>query len=335
MQKGKTNMGAEDLCGKRFGKLTVLRKTEQKRKGSFLWLCECECGNTILLERYKIERGLVQSCGCARKGKNAKDLKGMRIGHLQVVRRLDEKKGSCYLWECVCDCGSTIKVATNDLTKKNPVQSCGCVRQGKDIEGQRFGRLTALYPTAKRLGGSIVWMCRCDCGNVTEVSYNDLRSGNTKSCGCMVHEKGGLPLAYVDDTCVESLKSKTLYKNNTSGCTGVLWQKGRWVAQISFRKCRYYLGSYERLEDAVFVRKKAEHLLHDRFVEQYERWEQNDEGWKREHPLKIVVKGTNIDDFELEVVEQYRGNDEEKGKGKSGRYAVFGTAGERKRPGQT
>lgn len=101
MQKGKANMGAEDLCGKRFGKLTVLRKTEQKRKGSFLWLCECECGNTILLERYKIERGLVQSCGCARKGKNTKDLKGMRIGHLQVVRRLDEKKGSCYLWECV------------------------------------------------------------------------------------------------------------------------------------------------------------------------------------------------------------------------------------------
>lgn len=219
--------------------------------------------------------------------------------------------------------------------EKNPVQSCGCVRQEKDIEGQRFGRLTALYPTAKRLGGSIVWMCRCDCGNVTEVSYNDLRSGNTKSCGCMVHEKGGLPLAYVDDTCVESLKSKTLYKNNTSGCTGVLWQKGRWVAQISFRKCRYYLGSYERLEDAVFVRRQAERLLHDSFVEQYEKWEQNDEGWKREYPLKIVVKGTNIDDFELEVVEQYRGNDEEKGKGKSDRYAVFGTAGERKRPGQT
>ena len=142
MQKGKTNMGAEDLCGKRFGKLTVLRKTEQKRKGSFLWLCECECGNTILLERYKIERGLVQSCGFARKGKNTKDLKGMRIGHLQVVRRLDEKKGSCYLWECVCDCGSTIKVATNDLTKKIRCRAAAvCVREkiSKDrgSEGRR------------------------------------------------------------------------------------------------------------------------------------------------------------------------------------------------------
>lgn len=330
-------MSTKDLSGKRFGKLTVLRKTEQKRKGSFLWLCRCDCGNTILLERYKIERELAQSCGCARKGKNTKDLTGKRIGHLTVLKRLEEKKGSCYLWLCQCDCGNTIKVTTSNLTKNNPVSSCGCVRpkRMKDITGQRFGKLTALYPTEKRRAGSVMWICECDCKNMAEVSYNDLKSGNTQSCGCMVHEKSGPSLVYVDNTCVENLKNKQPYKNNTSGYRGVVCQKGKWIAQISFKKHRYYLGAYEKLEDAVFVRKKAEKLLHDKFVERYEQWNKKDEEWKKEHPLKIVVKGTNIDDFELIVVEQNKGNENQKREREPGRYAIFGCAGERKRSGRT
>lgn len=52
-----------------------------------------------------------------------------------------------------------------------------------DITGMRFGRLTAL----KYLGNS-KWQCKCDCGNITTVPYNALKSGNTKSCGCLNNE---------------------------------------------------------------------------------------------------------------------------------------------------
>ena len=40
--------------------------------------------------------------------------------------------------------------------------------QIKNITGQRFGKLTALYPTEKRQGTNVVWMFQCDCGNLVE-----------------------------------------------------------------------------------------------------------------------------------------------------------------------
>lgn len=52
--------------------------------------------------------------------------------------------------------------------------------KGKDLTGQKFGRLTALYPTDKREGkGYIVWVMKCDCGNIEERSLHSLnaRSG--------------------------------------------------------------------------------------------------------------------------------------------------------------
>ena len=57
-----------------------------------------------------------------------------------------------------------------------------------DLTGQRFGRLTAIIPTEKRRGRCVIWLCRCDCGNLTEVSLDDLRREHTKSCGCLHRE---------------------------------------------------------------------------------------------------------------------------------------------------
>lgn len=59
-----------------------------------------------------------------------------------------------------------------------------------DITGQRFGRLTALKPTENRNSkGSIIWLCRCDCGTIKEICITDLRNKGTKSCGCLRREK--------------------------------------------------------------------------------------------------------------------------------------------------
>ncbi len=59
----------------------------------------------------------------------------------------------------------------------------------KDITGQRFGRLVALNPTEERRDRKIVWRCLCDCGNICYLTGKSLRSGNTKSCGCLQKEK--------------------------------------------------------------------------------------------------------------------------------------------------
>lgn len=58
----------------------------------------------------------------------------------------------------------------------------------KNLIGQRFGRLLVTNEAAKRRtkGGTSVrmWICKCDCGNITILSTGNLTSGNTKSCGC-------------------------------------------------------------------------------------------------------------------------------------------------------
>lgn len=54
-----------------------------------------------------------------------------------------------------------------------------------DLTGQRFGKLVVLEKTNKRdAGGSVMWLCRCDCGNKKAISSNSLRRGLSKSCGC-------------------------------------------------------------------------------------------------------------------------------------------------------
>lgn len=58
-----------------------------------------------------------------------------------------------------------------------------------DLQNQRFGNLIVLTKTSERdARGSILWECRCDCGNITTVSSNKLRTGHTKSCGCLRKE---------------------------------------------------------------------------------------------------------------------------------------------------
>lgn len=54
----------------------------------------------------------------------------------------------------------------------------------KDISEQRFGKLIAVRPTEERRDRSVVWECRCDCGNAHKVSIKYLRNGASTSCGC-------------------------------------------------------------------------------------------------------------------------------------------------------
>jgi hypothetical protein len=56
-----------------------------------------------------------------------------------------------------------------------------------DISGQRFSRLTAIEPTG--VGAAMRWVCRCDCGATKNITSNDLRSGHTRSCGCLAREE--------------------------------------------------------------------------------------------------------------------------------------------------
>jgi len=53
------------------------------------------------------------------------------------------------------------------------------------LAGQRFGRLVALRTCGRRKDGRMRWLCICDCGRQCEVGGDCLKSGHTRSCGCL------------------------------------------------------------------------------------------------------------------------------------------------------
>lgn len=63
-------------------------------------------------------------------------------------------------------------------------------RSAAIVTGQRFGRLVAVVRVENGTGGKVRWRCRCDCGAEVEVFSSGLRSGRTRSCGCLRRELG-------------------------------------------------------------------------------------------------------------------------------------------------
>ena len=71
-----------------------------------------------------------------------------------------------------------------------------------DLIGQKFERLTVIENVGSKPNGSVLWKCRCDCGNEIITETRLLRSGNTKSCGCLK---------------IDKLRERTIKRNTTHG----------------------------------------------------------------------------------------------------------------------
>lgn len=55
-----------------------------------------------------------------------------------------------------------------------------------DIAGKKFGKLTAVSRAENRPNSrAAFWLCKCDCGNESVVLGALLRTGRTRSCGCL------------------------------------------------------------------------------------------------------------------------------------------------------
>ena len=123
---------AVDLSGKRFGRLTVLSREKNNNYGKTCWLCNCDCGNLVVVTANKLLGGNTRSCGCLVKdtAKNmADDLTKKKFGRLTALYATNKrsKSGSIY-WHCVCDCGNEIDVVQSSLVHGSTI-SCGCYLQ--------------------------------------------------------------------------------------------------------------------------------------------------------------------------------------------------------------
>lgn len=104
----------KDITGQKFGRLTAIRKVDNQ-----LWEFKCDCGNTIISDRYAVTSGKTRTCGCRRKDPK-RNLIGKCFGRLFVRSYCGDG-----LWECVCDCGNVVKRSAGSL-RLNKECSCGC-----------------------------------------------------------------------------------------------------------------------------------------------------------------------------------------------------------------
>jgi hypothetical protein len=57
-----------------------------------------------------------------------------------------------------------------------------------DLTGDQYSRLTVISQAGQMDSGHRRWLCRCSCGSEVTVAGTELRSGDTKSCGCLRRE---------------------------------------------------------------------------------------------------------------------------------------------------
>lgn len=155
------------------------------------------------------------------------DLVGLKFGKLTVkskVQNLNSKKKRV-CWGCVCDCGNTVVRPTEKIIKamKDGVDSsCGCGRRdlvikrcGRNIDGQRFGRLVVLETIWKSsVYDKPMVRCKCDCGAEVVLAKNDVQSLHTQSCGCLQKDRTSVArlrdwTGFISDSGVELLHETT------------------------------------------------------------------------------------------------------------------------------
>ena len=115
---------------------------------------------------------------------------GVPDSRITVLEQDKTNKTKITKWICQCECG---KIFSADGTKIRSgwTKSCGCLqkeitskRTRADLTGRQFGQLTVLECLGTK-GHSVLWKCKCSCGNITTGTSNNLLSNQKLSCGCL------------------------------------------------------------------------------------------------------------------------------------------------------
>ncbi len=186
-------MGASDITGKKYGKLTALYPTDKIDRGNRIWCFRCDCGN--LVERSTHKLNSYSACDICNPpySRLRKDYTGLRFGRLVALECTNQRKGKELIWRFQCDCGNTVELAVSQFVGGN-TRSCGCLKKEiaarnnpfcDDLSNQIYGELTVIAPAEKKVKGSRIWRCKCSCGNVIDVTTQKLLEGQVRSCGCV------------------------------------------------------------------------------------------------------------------------------------------------------
>lgn len=303
-----------DLTGKKFGKLFVVRQVDDyvsptgRRESQ--WFCECDCAehNTVIVTRSNLMTGNTKSCGCLKKNDSMfasvrENLVGKVFGRLTVLEQATDyvKPNGIHSarWLCQCSCEQkTKKIVLGESLKSGATQSCGCIHfefistlnkkeNKKDLSGE-FGIIWATNTDDE------IYFSLCDAEKILSYTWfvesNGYQAASVDGKTIRMHvflgyekhdhhNKNKLDNRrenLVKCTCQENNMNRSKNSNNTSGFIGVVWNKRRkkWIAQIMVDYRNIRLGEFIDKEDAIKTRLEAEVKYFGEFAPQKHLFEQ-------------------------------------------------------------
>ena len=223
-----------DLTGQKFGRLTVVERGENGKRGHARWWCQCDCGSKLkLIVGYSLINGCSKSCGCLDKELKSKRMKKYNEYDLSGEYGIGYTSKGEQFWF--------------DLEDYDKIKDyCWCYRKDGYLEA------------TQRQKNKSVLMHRI----IMEAKQNERISHKihpSKNKPNIDNRKSNLRIATIS----QSAMNQHLRSNNTSGITGVYWdvENNKWRAQIVKDGKHYILGRYIELNEAKKARKEAEKVL--------------------------------------------------------------------------
>ena len=177
--------------GDRVGKLVVIEKIDNKE----WYKCKCDCGVIKLVQAFKLKKNLINSCGNC----NKNELKGAVINNWLILEQTNETNNG-YYYKCKCvKCGAITRKRLGEI-KTVKGSYCSNCHLDNSIIGQKFSKLTVLEQNWDDKLRRTYCTCLCDCGQIVKVQKDNLKNGNTKSCGCLKSSGGELQIRNILET---------------------------------------------------------------------------------------------------------------------------------------
>ena len=228
-----------DLTGMHFGRLTVISRGPDHISPSakqVQWYCKCSCGNPelILVNSSRLRTGHTRSCGCfaleIRKEQNKKHNR-FEIQDDYVIGYTSPETGELPF---VFDRDMLDQVSQFYWDKANGYISTTSRSNGKSLYLHR------LVMSAGK-------------GELVDHINHDL--SDNRRCNLRIATKA------------ENAFNSKPHRNNSSGVTGVNWNKKnkKWEARIKTSGKTRYIGSFQNIQDAIEARRKAEYEFHGEF----------------------------------------------------------------------
>ncbi len=220
------------------------------------------------------------------------DLSGKTFGSWKVL--CPAKEPLYYI--CRCEkCGSIKRVYRSSLLQGTSTQCLSCAGKGPQpgISKSHFNKACERY-VGKVTNGWLVlevlpndkkgksFPCRAICPKCGKETVTRLtRLSKIKSCAECSQDLGKkasaiAPIVCADGSKITSIQSRMdgkINKNSSTGVNGVTKREnGKYFAYINFKRKQIGLGMYDKLEDAIAARKKAEELIYAPYLEAHEGW---------------------------------------------------------------